>query len=429
MKKLTAHARPLLALALALLLLFPLVGPAANAAEPGETRMFDTEEEALAWKALVEQEYLARNDGFDYTLTWTGPTRIVTGTEERTVLTTSGDAVNTTFGPYATEEEARAALEAEQAADPSTPLRQVTFSGITAVQTAEGGQRMEFSSDEYATAAERDAALEVMLAHLESQGWILDENSIEMPRRIIDVTVETLTKVNEQNASYVIPAGGYIVVKQADWFFIWTAEDLSAFTDDLYADVIAHDRSLAAVTFKGLFSGYDVDFTFPEETASGVYRVTDHGDGTCTLTVSDLDGTPNGKRISHMDYGVWSADARYAFRLTYTIPVTVYTFTKTVQAYEERVEVIEYVQYEISYTVTATPKETAPAVTEPEVEEPSASAPRETEPSGTDAPDDEDRTDANIPKTGDPISLWMSLSLLSAAAILAVTGKNRRLDG
>lgn len=415
MKKRTACTRPLLALALALLVLFTLAGQTA-AAEPGETRIFDTEEEALDWKDLVEQEYQARDDSCSYTLTWSGPTRIVTGTEETIVLVASAAPVTTTFGPYATLEEALAALDAEQAADPSTPLRQVTFSGVTAVQTAEGGQRMDYSSDEYATAAERDAALEVTLAHLESRGWIPDAGSIEKTRRIIDVTVETLTKVNEQHVSYVIPAGGYIVVKQADWFFIWTAEDLSAFADDLYDDIIAHDRSLAAVTFKGIFSGYDVDFTFPEESASGIYRVADNGDGTCTLTVRDLDGTPSGERISHMDYGIWSADARYAFRLSYNIPVTVYTFTKTVQAYEERVEVIEYVQYEISYTVTAIPKETEPAVSEPSV----------TEPSGTGAPAPEDRPESGIPKTSDPITLWISLSLLSAAAILAVSnGKPR----
>lgn len=98
---------------------------------------FLSEEAALTWQADVEADYALRDDGYAYTLDWNGPHR-------RTVailvseLIADGEAVCTQLGPYATQEQAQAALEAERLAEPSLPERQIAFSQVFAL-TGESG--------------------------------------------------------------------------------------------------------------------------------------------------------------------------------------------------------------------------------------------------------------------------------------------------
>lgn len=425
--------------------------PTGAAAETGETRQFETEEAALAWKAEVEAAYQQKDDGYDYTLIWDGPNRIVVGTE--TVLTEElvpvGDPVVTGYGPYETLEEAQAALEEEIAKDPSAPLRQVVFSDIFTT-AGEGGEIASFVSEDYPTEAERDAALEEKLRELESSGMVPDPSSVQGSEELIGVTVEGLTKDQTKAASYAVPASSYIVVKQADWFFIWTPEDLGGQENELLRQVQERDGSLAATRFKGFYSGFDLSITFPEEAASGIYTFAPNGDG-FLLTVYGSDGVENGDKVSHVDYGSYSLDKRYWFELSYRIPPVAYAFTKTVQEYEQKEETVQIVRYEIGYSVTATPKETEPPETDPPVTEPPVTEPPETDPPVTEPPETEppatepsgeppapndddvpigsepettvppDRSSAEAPRTGDPISLWGMMSILSGLGLAGLT--------
>lgn len=109
------------------------INVSANTATSG-TRTFETIEAAESWKAQIEAAYEDINNSEDeeYTLFWTGPDPVITGYQQEPdgEPVPSGPETVVTFGPFATLEEAEAALLTEMANDPSSTLHSVNFSGI-----------------------------------------------------------------------------------------------------------------------------------------------------------------------------------------------------------------------------------------------------------------------------------------------------------
>lgn len=114
------------------------INVSANTATSG-TRTFETIEAAESWKAQIEAAYEDINNSEDeeYTLFWTGPDPVITGYQQEPdgEPVPSGPETVVTFGPFATMEEAEAALLAEMANDPSSTLHSVNFSGIVSNET------------------------------------------------------------------------------------------------------------------------------------------------------------------------------------------------------------------------------------------------------------------------------------------------------
>lgn len=327
------------------------VNASAEAEEDtGETRTFATEAEAKAWKADVENAYAEKNandNGYTYELNWSD-ILTETGTEKEPV----GEAEITSFGPYETKDAAQAALEEADAADPSTPLRVVTFSDITSATTpiGEAGTGTETSESIYNSEAECQTAMEAKKAELKEAGYTIGETAVNSEGGTVSsVTVDSFAKNDYSATEYTITASGntYIAIKQATWYAIWTPTDMEAYANTFKSYVNEKDPSTNGKTFFSMWSGFDQEFQGGKST--GTYRVINNGDGTYTLHVNDA------SKISHMDYGDYTAvttGQTYSYTITYTIPAetkTEYFFSKTVQAYQYKTV------YTLSYTVSKTP--------------------------------------------------------------------------
>lgn len=317
--------------------------------DTGEIKTFDSAEKAKAWKAEVEKAYDEKNandDGYTYELNWS---EISEGNSEETEIV--GEAETTSFGSYATKEAAQAALEAEEEKDVSTPLRVVTFSDITpATTTSEAKTGTVTSEDSYDSKEACETAMEEEKAKLKEAGYTIDTTAVNSEGGTVSgVTVDSFTKIEKQVTAYTINASGntYIVIKQAGWYAIWTPSDMSAYENTFKYYVNQKDPSTNGRDFVGMWDGFDQKFRGGQST--GTYWVTDNGNGTYTLHVSDA------SKISHMDYGDYTAvttGQTYSYTITYTIPAetkTEYFFSKTVQAYQYKTV------YTLSYTVSKTP--------------------------------------------------------------------------
>lgn len=130
-------------------------------------RQFDTEEEAIAWRMEIEEQYQGSGDA--YTLIWEGPTLIITQTRIQQVPVPQGDPVVTVFGPFDTFLEAQEGLKDEKASDSSRYDRIVSFSKV---QNHAGEGRIEYVLREegFGSELQRDRKLEQTVYALNEAG-------------------------------------------------------------------------------------------------------------------------------------------------------------------------------------------------------------------------------------------------------------------
>ena len=112
----------------------------------------------------------------------------------------------------------------------------------------------------------------------------------------------------EGKDSYIIPENNYAVVKQADWYFVWTPEDAAESEDSLNSSVRENDKSLEKSSYEGTYSGFDTPISFPEKQTSGVYTVSKNEDGSYTLTIQNQQGELDSGKVSHVGYGPYTGE-------------------------------------------------------------------------------------------------------------------------
>ena len=109
----------------------------------------------------------------------------------------------------------------------------------------------------------------------------------------------------EGKSSYTIPQDNYAVVKQADWYFVWTPTP-DAQEADILTDAQSNDPSLDKSSYLGSFSGTDQAITFEEQQNSGVYQFSPNEDGSYTLDILNRDGEADAGKASHVGCGVYT---------------------------------------------------------------------------------------------------------------------------
>lgn len=268
---------------------------------------FATQAEAEAWAADQTKGY-ANTHTTQYDVTIGTATNAPTQEEDGDPVLVSD--TTTPFEPYNTQEDAYAAWLA--AYEPSTELHQVTLSRIIKTVTP-GTLLMKPQTGE-------------------------------------------LTTLGDSASEYRIPAGNFIVVKQATWYAIWTPGEASAKDfASLWGDPLLDGKEFAGMNY-----GFNKDFTNIGSKGAGRYWVTNEDPRLYVLHVAAANSgkraashastncwnpcNPGGSdKISHADYG----------QLQWTCPSASYSFTKRVQDYEQKYKDVDH--WSISYQVKATP--------------------------------------------------------------------------
>ena len=231
-----------------------------------------------------------------------------------------------------------------------------------------------------------------LLVYRATAAEIPEESTAASPEVSKD-TQPDFTK-EEGKSSYTIPQGNYAVVKQADWYFMWTPES-GAEEAAILADAQANDPSLDQSSYLGSFSGTDTSITFEQQQNSGIYQFTHNEDGSYRLDILNRSGEADAGKASHVGYGVY-AGANPAAHAETPVP------TKTTEPPD----------------TTSSPETTVP--TETTVPEESDAPPAAT--SSTSRAFAE--TDGN-PKTGDEPNRVLPLFFFSAAALLYLIPKRK----
>jgi LPXTG-motif cell wall-anchored protein len=263
------------------------------------------------------------------------------------------DSKTTTSQEFDSKADAEAALQKDKDADPSTDLHEVSFSdveGTTTVVKPETTETDTYQSDDYMTAKNRDAAMKYEIKKLEDEGWtVVATTSDKDPSATIG---RCFTKIDRSWPKYRIPAGTYVIVKQATWYALWTPEPVSDDVTSQIKDLINWgDPSTRGKSFHSGNYGFDSYFQNIGTQGAGSYWVHDNGDGTYTVHASC-------SKISHLDYGcIQYQPGSYSFNLDLSRKVpavtkTTYHYTKSVTDYTQPMKTVDH--WKASYSVDET---------------------------------------------------------------------------
>lgn len=188
----------------------------------------------------------------------------------------------------------------------------------------------------------RDKDLAIKKSDAENSGWTVESTIAD------GVEVGLGTKLDYKSTSYTFAAQSYAIIKQGQWFVIWTPEEVSS---DTIESIIAkaNDASLDNnTTYKGCFFGFGQDNqpVILNEPNVGKYWVEDNANGTYTMCVDSKE------KISHLDYGTLTPKYTYSLYMTRIV-------NKWKASYKvSRVTKVPTYKYKAWYKVTKTEKVT-----------------------------------------------------------------------
>ncbi|MST59358.1 hypothetical protein [Parafannyhessea umbonata] len=243
-----------------------------------------------------------------------------------------GEATTQEYGPFDSEEAAEAARATAKANDPGSILQDVTFK-VTSKEVGTKTETVHVEGKTFYDEAARDSEFEREKSEAQSAGYTI--GNIHKTSR----DAAWGGKYDYKSTEYPLGANSFAVIKQADWYAIWTPEQID---NDTRAKI---EQQLQDKSLKGeltFFSGFDTRFTTGDKT-SGEYWVTKNDDGSYTMHVNSAD------KISHLDYGTLPTYS-YSFDMTRQTPILKWYFTKTVQNYKPAVE------WSAKYTVSSVTK-------------------------------------------------------------------------
>lgn len=283
----------------------------------GEKSGFQSEQDAKDWVAGETKQYQNTPDT-TYTVDGT------TASEENPNKSgeKEGEAKIETSDLYSTKEEAEATRTAEAANDPSSTLHEVTFGEVTPKEVDTKTETVHVDGRTFDSAAARDASLEQEVSNAKADGW-----TVVNVNKTSNGSVTWGGKYDRQSKEYQLKANSFAVIKQANWYAIWTPGQID---NDTRTKIV---QQLQDKSLKGdlhFFSGFGTHFSTDDKT-SGEYWVTKNGDGSYTVHVSSSD------KISHLDWGTLPTYS-YTFDKTRTTPILMWYFTKRVQDYKPAVE-------------------------------------------------------------------------------------------
>ena len=205
---------------------------------------------------------------------------------------------------------------------------------------------------------------------------------------------------DEGRAVYTVPENNYIMVKQADWYFLWTPEAVAEREAELLSYLQSEDKSLEHSSFNGSYTSFDTPVSFPDRKNSGVYTVSQNEDGSYTLSVENRQGELDAKKVSHIGYGVYS----------YPVP--------------ERTDAAESVSGETQAPFTE-PEGALPELLNGDFLIPVAT---ESEELVAEQPADalSETQLAQVPRTGDDSVLLWTVSVLSAGGLTVISGLRKK---
>lgn len=317
-----------------------------NNVQSGAQDGFTTKEEAQQWvqnetKDLKNTDDTRYNVKSDYA---NSPT------EEPDGDPVPGNPVKTRSQDYDTYDEANDALKKDLYSDLNTPLHQVNYSEVqeeTTVVKPASTENSTYQSDAYLSGKNRDDAMNYEIGVYERDGWTVVSSTTDKDPSI--GIVGNFKKFDCSSPVYKVPAGSFIVVKQADWYALWTPEQISdELTNQIKDFVNKNDPSTRGKGFHGGNYGFNIDFWNTGRKGAGRYQVRNGSDGFYYAFASCA-------KISHLDYGGLAyTPGEYYFKLdlSRTIPAvtkTSYFYYKTVQDYTQPMKTVDH--WTASYTV------------------------------------------------------------------------------